>query len=157
VQKLTTFLTFDHQAAQAVDFYTSVFKNSKVISVNKLEVDHPESPPVVLSAEFELEDQRFMALNGGPSFRFEQGFSIYIDCADQSEVDYFWEKLSEGGEQQPCGWLKDRFGVSWQVVPRRLGELMGDPDPVKSKRVIDAMLKMGKIEIAGLERAYAGG
>jgi predicted 3-demethylubiquinone-9 3-methyltransferase (glyoxalase superfamily) len=157
MQKLTTFLTFNDQAEQAVDFYTSVFKNSKVISVNKLEVDHAESPPVVVSAEFELEGQRFLALNGGPSFRFEQGFSIYIDCADQAEVDYFWEKLSEGGEQQPCGWLKDRFGVSWQVIPRRLGELMGDPDPVKSKRVIDAMLKMGKIDVAGLERAYAGG
>jgi predicted 3-demethylubiquinone-9 3-methyltransferase (glyoxalase superfamily) len=109
-----------------------------------------------MSATFELDGQRFMALNGGPSFRFEQGISLFVDCETQEEVDRYWEALSEGGEKGPCGWLTDRFGVSWQVVPRALGEMLGDADPEKAQRVMNAMLQMSKIEIDGLRRAYEG-
>lgn len=152
MNKITTFLTYNNQAEEAVNLYVSIFKNSKVVNMNRMGPDGP-----VLSATFELDGQEFMALNGGPSFSFAEGISLYVDCKTQEEVDYFWDKLTAGGgEPGRCGWLKDKFGVSWQVIPRALNELMGDPDPAKAKRVVQAMLGMNKIEIAGLRRAYDG-
>ena len=145
--KITTFLTFNDQAEEAMNLYVSVFKNSKILNVWR------HSKDKLMSATFEIEGQTFMVLNGGPHFTFSPGISLFVSCETQAEVDELWEKLSEGGEQQPCGWLKDRFGVSWQIIPTALGKLLGDPDPEKSKRVMDAMLKMKKIEIAGLVAA----
>jgi predicted 3-demethylubiquinone-9 3-methyltransferase (glyoxalase superfamily) len=154
MQKITTFLTFEDRAEEAVEFYTSVFDDSKVLSATRYGDSGPGPKGSLMSATFELHGQQFMALNGGPSFSFAQGISLYVDCETQDEVDEFWEKLSEGGEKGPCGWLTDRFGVSWQVIPRALPELLSDPDPEKSKRVMDAMLKMSKIEIDELRKAY---
>jgi predicted 3-demethylubiquinone-9 3-methyltransferase (glyoxalase superfamily) len=154
MQRITTFLTFDGEAEEAVDLYTSIFENSKVISKTQYGEAGPGPAGAFMSATFELDGQQFMALNGGPSFRFEQGISLFVSCETQDEVDYYWEKLSEGGEKGPCGWLTDRFGVSWQVVPRILGEMLHDDDPERAQRVIEAMLRMSKIEIDGLQRAY---
>jgi predicted 3-demethylubiquinone-9 3-methyltransferase (glyoxalase superfamily) len=149
-KKITTFLTFDGQAEEAVAFYTSVFEGSRVLSTTRHE-------GALLTATFELAGQELMALNGGPSFSFSQGISLFVDCETQEEVDDLWEKLTAGGgEPGPCGWLTDRFGVSWQIIPRALGELLGDEDHEKAQRVMQAMLQMGKIEIAGLRRAYEG-
>ncbi|HET7856004.1 MAG TPA: VOC family protein [Gaiellaceae bacterium] len=156
-KKITTFLTFDGRAEEAVDFYTSIFPDSRITSTTRYGEAGPGEPGSFMTGTFELAGQEFMALNGGPSFEFSQGISLFVDCETQEEVDDLWERLSEGGEKGPCGWLSDRFGVSWQIVPRRLVELLGDPDPEKSQRVMEAMLQMGKIEIAGLERAYEGG
>jgi predicted 3-demethylubiquinone-9 3-methyltransferase (glyoxalase superfamily) len=149
MQKITTFLTFESRGRDAVDFYASIFKNSAVNSSMVM----PGSD-ILLHASFTLDGQEFMAMDGGPTFTFEQGTSLFVTCDTQEEVDYFWEKLGEGGEPGQCGWLKDKFGVSWQIVPKALGELMQDPDPAKSQRVMQAMLQMGKIDIAGLEQAY---
>jgi predicted 3-demethylubiquinone-9 3-methyltransferase (glyoxalase superfamily) len=153
-QKIVTFLTFDDEAEEAVNHYTSVFKNSKIIRTNC----YPEGGPVTagsfMSAELELDGQPFFALNGGPSFTFSQGISLFVNCDSQEEIDELWERLSEGGEKGPCGWLTDRFGVSWQIVPRVLGAFLSDPDPEKAQRVMDAMLQMTKLEIKTLQQAH---
>ena len=148
MQKITTFLTFNDQAEEAMNLYVSIFKNAKILSARR------QSKEKLLTATFQIEGQTFMVLNGGPHFTFAPGTSLFVSCETQAEVDELWEKLSEGGEQQPCGWLKDRFGVSWQIIPKALGELLGDPDPEKSKRVMEAMLKMKKIEVSVLQEAY---
>ena len=154
--KITTFLTFDDQAEEAVNFYTSIFENSRILSTNRYGDAGPGPKGSLMTATFELEGEEFIALNGGPSFSFSQGISLLVRCETQAEVDELWEKLSEGGQQGPCGWLTDKFGVSWQVVPRVLGELLSDPDAEKAQRVMSAMLQMSRIDIEGLERAYAG-
>ncbi|MGH3058736.1 MAG: VOC family protein [Gaiellaceae bacterium] len=153
-KKITTFLTFDDQAEEAMELYTSVFENSRILSTTRYGAEGPGPEGSLMTGTFELAGDEFMALNGGPSFSFAQGISLLVDCETQEEVDELWEKLSEGGEKGPCGWLTDRFGVSWQIIPRVLGELLNDEDPEKSKRVMQAMLQMGKIEIDGLRRAY---
>ena len=153
-QKITTFLTFDGRAQEAVDLYTSVFPNSRVTSKRYYGAAGLGLDGSLMTASFELDGQEFSALNGGPSFEFSQGISLFVDCETQEEVDHYWEKLSEGGEQGPCGWLTDRFGVSWQIVPRVLREYLSDEDPEKANRVMNAMLQMSKIEIDGLTRAY---
>jgi predicted 3-demethylubiquinone-9 3-methyltransferase (glyoxalase superfamily) len=153
-KKITTFLTFDGRAEEAVNFYVSIFEDSRIVSSNRYGDAGPAPAGTFMSASFELAGQEFIALNGGPSFTFSQGISLFVDCETQQEVDELWEKLSEGGEKGPCGWLTDKFGVSWQIIPRALGELLNDPDPEKSKRVMEAMLQMSKIEIEGLRKAY---
>jgi predicted 3-demethylubiquinone-9 3-methyltransferase (glyoxalase superfamily) len=156
-KKITTFLTFDGRAEEAVDFYTSIFENSTILSTTRREAGGgPEPEGELISATFTLAGQELMALNGGPSFSFSQGISLYVDCEDQEEVDELWERLTDGGEPGPCGWLTDRFGVSWQIVPRVLGELLADEDRERAGRVLQAMLQMSKIDIAGLRRAYEG-
>ena len=155
-KKITTFLTYDGQAEEAMNLYTSVFPNSKVTSTRRYGEAGPGEAGSLMTGTFELDGQEFMALNGGSSFTFGQGISLFVNCETQDEVDDLWERLSEGGEQGPCGWLTDRFGVSWQIIPRQLGELLGDEDTEKANRVMNAMLKMTKIEIAELERAAQG-
>jgi predicted 3-demethylubiquinone-9 3-methyltransferase (glyoxalase superfamily) len=153
MQKIIPFLWFDGQAEEAADFYTSVFKNSKKGPVMR----NPQSPPgaagQVLTAEWEIEGQRYVGLNGGPQFKFSEAVSLQIQCKDQEEVDYYWNRLLEGGEESMCGWLKDKFGFNWQVTPTRLTELMMSSDKAKAERVMQAMLKMRKIIIADLEAA----
>lgn len=148
MQPITPFLWFNDQAEEAVNFYVSIFKNSKIVSKS------PGPDGNLLSATFELNGQEFMALNGGPMFSFTPAISFFVKCETQEEVDYYWNKLLEGGSEEQCGWLKDKYGLSWQIIPNRLGELLGDPDPEKVNRVTQAMLRMQKIEIAGLEQAY---
>jgi predicted 3-demethylubiquinone-9 3-methyltransferase (glyoxalase superfamily) len=152
-KKITTFLTFDGRAEEAVDFYTSVFDGSKVLGKSHYGEAGPGPAGSMMSATFELAGQEFVALNGGPSFTFSQGISLFVDCETQDEVDELWEALSEAGEKGPCGWLTDKFGVSWQIIPRTLGELLNDEDPEKAQRVMNAMLQMSKIEIEGLRQA----
>ena len=147
MSKVTPFLWFDTQAEEAMKFYISIFKNSRMISVNQRDGR-------VFTVTFELDGQRFMGLNAGPMFKFNEAVSFFVDCETQEEVDYFWEKLSAGGQKSRCGWLKDKFGLSWQIVPTALGRLMGDPDPKKSQAVLQALLKMDKLEIAALQRAH---
>jgi predicted 3-demethylubiquinone-9 3-methyltransferase (glyoxalase superfamily) len=153
-KKITTFLTFDDRAEEAIEFYTSIFDDSRILSTTRYGEAGPGPAGSLMTATFELAGQEFVALNGGPSFSFAQGISLYVDCETQEEVDELWERLSAGGEQGPCGWLTDKFGVSWQIIPRPLPELLGDDDAEKSQRVMEAMLRMGKIEIDGLRRAY---
>ena len=149
MKKITPFLWFDTQAEEAMNLYVSVFKNSKVLGVT------PGPNGIAQSVSFELEGQEFIGLNAGPNFKFNEAISFLVDCRDQAEVDDLWTKLTaDGGEESMCGWLKDKFGLSWQIIPRQLGEWMGDPDPVKAQRVVQAMLKMNKIIIADLEKAY---
>ena len=151
MKKITPFLWFDTQAEEAMNFYVSIFKNSKVGGVSR----GPDGKAFTVS--FELDGQEFMGLNAGPQFKFNESISMYVDCADQVEVDYFWNALTaDGGEESMCGWLKDKYGLSWQIVPKQLGELMGDPDPEKSGRVMQAMLKMQKIVVADLQKAHGG-
>jgi len=153
---ISPFLWFDDQAEEAAAFYTSVFPNSRVLDVTRYGEAGPGEPGSVMLVEFELAGQRFQALNGGPQFAFNESISLYTDCDTQEEVDRLWTRLTEnGGVESQCGWLKDRFGVSWQIVPRRLIELTHDPDPVRAQRVFAAMLQMSKIDIATLEAAYA--
>jgi predicted 3-demethylubiquinone-9 3-methyltransferase (glyoxalase superfamily) len=152
----TMCLWFDGQAEEAANHYTSIFENSKLGRVTRYGEAGPGTPGTVVTVEFELNGQRFVGLNGGPQFVFNESISFQIDCKDQEEVDYYWSKLSEGGEEGPCGWLKDKYGVSWQVIPTVLPELMNDPDPQKAKRATEAMLSMSKLDIAALERAHAG-
>jgi predicted 3-demethylubiquinone-9 3-methyltransferase (glyoxalase superfamily) len=154
MQKITTFLTYDGRAEEAVELYTSIFPDSRILKKSYYGEAGPAPKGTLMTAEFELCGQRFVALNGGPSFGFAQGISLYVDCEDQAEVDEYWEKLTEGGEPGPCGWLTDKFGVSWQIIPRALPELLGDDDPAKANRVMQAMLQMGKIEVDELKRAY---
>lgn len=156
MQKITPFLWFDGEAEEAMKFYTSIFKNSKIGSVTRYGDAGPGPKGTVMSATFELEGQKFMALNGGPLFKFTEAISFFVNCETQQEVDELWEKLSAGGEKSRCGWLKDKYGLSWQIIPSALGELLGDKDPEKSKRVMKAMLQMDKIDIEGLKRAHAG-
>lgn len=149
MQKITPFLWFDDQAEEAMYFYVSVFKNSKVLNVS------PGPNGKAFSVTFELDGQEFMALNAGPQFKFTEAISFFVNCQTQEEVDELWEKLTaDGGEESRCGWLKDKYGLSWQIIPTTLGELLGDPDPAKSQRVMQAMLQMNKIEIEGLRQAY---
>lgn len=154
--KITPFLWFDNQAEEAANFYVSVFENSRVGTIARYGDAGPGPKGSVMTVAFELDGQEFVALNGGPQFKFTEAISFVVNCKTQAEVDKFWRKLSEGGQEGPCGWLKDRFGLSWQIVPSVLPELLNDPDPVKSKRVMEAMLEMKKIDIAGLRRAYDG-
>ena len=156
MQKITPFLWFDNNAEEAMNFYTSIFKNSKVLTVSRYGEAGPGPAGTVMTAEFELEGQEFVALNGGPRFQFTEAISFVVNCETQDEVDYFWESLSEGGQKSRCGWLKDKFGLWWQVVPTILAELMNDKDPEKSKRVMQSMLTMDKIEIEPLKRAHEG-
>ena len=155
MNKITPFLWFDNNAEEAMNFYTSVFKNSKIISANRYPDEVPGMGGLLMSATFQLEGQEFMVLNAGPQFKFNEAVSFFVDCKTQAEVDDLWNKLSaDGGEEAPCGWLKDKFGLSWQIVPSILGELLADPDPVKSQNVLQAMLQMKKIDIAKLQAAY---
>ncbi len=154
MQKITTFLTFDNQAEDAVNFYTSIFKDSKILSTTRYGEAGPGPKGSLMTATFQLAGQQFMALNGGPSFRFSQGISLFVNCETQEEIDELWEKLSEDGQKGPCGWLTDKFGVSWQVVPSILGELLHDKDAEKSKRVMNAMLQMKKLDIRKLKEAH---
>lgn len=155
-QKITPFLWFDNNAEDAVDFYVSVFADSKILSLSRYPEEVPDLGGKAMSIVFQLEGQKFMALNGGPMFHFTEAISLLVDCTSQAEVDHLWTKLCEGGEPGRCAWLKDKFGLSWQIVPRQLGELMGDPDPQKAQRVMQAMLQMSKIDIAALQAAYDG-
>jgi predicted 3-demethylubiquinone-9 3-methyltransferase (glyoxalase superfamily) len=143
MQKITPFLWFDGKAEEAANFYVSVFKNAKIVSGS------------AMSATFEIDGREFIAFNGGPMFKFTEAISLFVSCDTQQEIDHLWEKLSEGGQKQRCGWLKDKFGVSWQIIPPMLGRMLQDKDPATSKRVMQAMLQMDKIDIAGLEKAYA--
>ncbi|HLY60345.1 MAG TPA: VOC family protein [Terriglobia bacterium] len=156
MQKITPFLWFDGKAEEAMNFYVSIFKNSKVLSVTRFGEAGPGPKGSVMTASFQLEGQNFTALNGGPMFTFTPAISFFVSCEIQEEVDELWEKLSAGGEKGRCAWLKDKYGVSWQIVPTALMKLLGDPDPVKSKRVMQAMLQMDKIDIARLKNAYEG-
>jgi len=149
MNKITPFLWFDGQVEEAINFYTSVFKNAKVHSINRAAPGGP-----VFSATFELEGQEFYALNGGPMYKFNEAISFFISCKTQEEVDYYWNELTaDGGEESRCGWLKDKFGLSWQVIPDRLGELLQHKDPAKAQKAMNAMMAMGKIIIADLEKA----
>ncbi|MCI0413714.1 VOC family protein [bacterium] len=154
MQKITPFLWFDDKAEEAMNFYTSIFKNSKTGSIVRYGDAGPGPKGSVLTAEFELEGQKFIALNGGPQFKFTEAISFVVSCETQAEIDEFWEKLSEGGQKSQCGWLKDRYGLSWQIVPPILGQMLRDKDPEKAKRVMEAMLQMTKIDIKALKRAY---
>lgn len=155
-QKITPFLWFDGNAEEAMTFYTSVFKNAKVENVFRNGPHGPGPEGLVMSGTFVLDGQRFMALNGGPHFSFTPAISFFVHCESQEEVDDLWEKLSAGGEKSRCGWLKDKFGVSWQIVPTVLGELLQDKDPEKSGRVMQAMMQMEKLDIRALQQAHAG-
>lgn len=152
--KITPFLWYDTQAEEAMNLYTSIFNNSKAGRITR----SPAAPPGsngVMSVTFEIEGQHFIALNGGPAHTFTPAISLFVDCQTQEEVDALWARLSEGGRPGPCGWLTDKFGLSWQVIPKGLGEMLSDPDPVRSQRVLKAMLQMSKIDLEGLKRAYA--
>ena len=154
--KITPFLWFDTQAEDAANFYVSIFRNSRIVKIARYGAAGPGLEGSVMTVEFELDGQPFIALNGGPYFKFTEAISFSVDCHTQDEVDHYWDNLSAGGEQVQCGWLKDKFGLSWQVNPSILGKLLGDPEPEKAKRVMAAMLKMKKIDIAALHAAYAG-
>lgn len=153
MQKITPFLWFDDNAEEAMNFYVSIFKNSKVGSVTRYSDAGPGPKGTVMSATFELDGQKFMALNAGPQFKFTEAISLFVNCESQQEVDDLWEKLSAGGEKGRCGWLKDKFGLSWQIIPSALGEALGDKDPERAKRAMQAMLQMDKIDIARLKQA----
>lgn len=154
MQKITPFLWFDDNAEEAMNFYTSIFKNSKIGSVSRFPEGAPGPAGKVMSVTFQLEGQEFMALNGGPLFKFTEAISFFVNCETQEEVDDLWAKLSAGGKESQCGWLKDKFGLSWQIIPTALGKMLGDKDREKAKRVMQAMLQMKKIDIAGLQRAH---
>jgi predicted 3-demethylubiquinone-9 3-methyltransferase (glyoxalase superfamily) len=156
VPKITPFLWFDDQAEEAAKLYTSIFDNSRIVNVSRYSEAGPGEPGSVMTVEFELEGQRFVGLNGGPTYQFTEAVSFAVSCETQEEVDDLWAKLSDAGEQGPCGWLKDRFGLSWQITPTALIRLLSDPDREKARRVMQAMMQMEKIEIEGLERAAAG-
>ena len=156
MQKITPFLWFDGKAEEAMNFYVSIFKNSKVVSVTRYGEAGPGPTGTVMSATFQLEGQEFHALNGGPQYKFTPAISLFISCKTQEEVDDLWEKLSEGGRTDQCGWLQDKFGLSWQVIPTILGELLRDKDRAKANRVMQAMMKMTKIDIKKLKQAYEG-
>ena len=156
MQKITTFLWFNDKAEEAAKFYVSLFKNSKIDTVGRYGDAGPGPRGSVMTVNFTLDGQQFIALNGGPVFSFTPAISLLVNCETQEEVDRLWDKLLEGGKPDRCGWLKDRYGLSWQILPTALGKLMSDPDPQKSRRVMEAMLKMDKIDSRKLEEAYAG-
>ena len=156
MQKINPFLWFDGKAEEAMNFYVSVFKNAQVVSVTRNGDGGPGPKGTVMSATFELEGQRFLALNGGPQFSFSPAISFFVNCETQQEVDELWEKLSEGGEKQRCGWLKDKYGLSWQIIPSALGRMLQEKDAEKAARVMKAMLQMDKIDIQRLKQAYDG-
>jgi len=155
MSKLTPCLWFDTQGEEAAEFYTSVFPKSKINHIARYGSAGPRPEGTAMTVDFELDGQKFVALNGGPQFTFNEAISYQVSCKNQDEVDYYWSKLAEGGEEGPCGWLKDKFGLSWQIIPEALPRLLEDPDQEKSQRVMAAMLEMGKIEVEGLERAAA--
>jgi predicted 3-demethylubiquinone-9 3-methyltransferase (glyoxalase superfamily) len=154
MQKIVPFLWFDNQAEEAAHFYTSIFKNSKIGKISRYGDAGPGPKGSVIVVEFQLEGQEFCALNGGSQFTFSPAISFLVNCKTQKEIDSLWEKLSEGGSRERCGWLRDKYGVSWQIVPPILGEMMRDKDPAKSQRVMEALLKMDKLDIAALKKAY---
>jgi len=154
MQKITPFLWFDDKAEEVANFYTSIFKNSRIEGISRYGEAGPGLKGTVMSVTFELDGQKFMALNGGPLFTFTPAISFFVNCETQQEVDELWEKLSAGGKKERCGWLRDKYGISWQIIPTALGKLMGDADPKKSSRVMKAMLEMEKIDIQRLQQAY---
>jgi predicted 3-demethylubiquinone-9 3-methyltransferase (glyoxalase superfamily) len=154
MQKITPFLWFDDKAEEAMNFYVSIFKNSKVGSITRYGEAGPGPRGTVMSATFQLDGQDFFALNGGPLFKFTEAISFFVNCETQQEVDELWDKLSSGGKPSRCGWLKDKYGLSWQIIPSVLGRMLGDKDPAKAQRVMQAMLQMEKIDIAKLRQAY---
>ncbi len=156
MSKVTTFLTFKENGEEAVNLYVSLIKNSKITSIVRSEGGGPFPEGALQHASFSLDGQEFAAMDGGPYFSFDQGFSIFVNCETQEEIDRLWDKLSEGGEEQQCGWLKDKYGVSWQIVPSILGDMLMNGDGEKSKRVTEAFLKMTKFDIQALQEAYAG-
>jgi predicted 3-demethylubiquinone-9 3-methyltransferase (glyoxalase superfamily) len=156
MSRITPFLWYDTQAEQAANFYVSVFDNAKILNVTRYGDGGPAPKGTAMTVMFELDGQKFTALNGGPHFRFNEAVSFVVQCRTQTEVDRYWRALSAGGEESQCGWLKDKFGLSWQIVPESLGRLLNDPDPQKAQRVMGAMMTMKKIDIAELERAHAG-
>jgi predicted 3-demethylubiquinone-9 3-methyltransferase (glyoxalase superfamily) len=156
MQKITPFLWFDGKAEEAVNFYVSIFKNSQIISMVRFGEAGPGPEGSVMSATFQLEGQEFFALNGGPQFSFTPAISFFVNCETQAEVDELWEKLSAGGKKERCGWLRDKYGLSWQIIPTVLGKLLHDPDPTKANRVMQAMLQMDKLDINRLQQAYDG-
>jgi predicted 3-demethylubiquinone-9 3-methyltransferase (glyoxalase superfamily) len=157
MQKIVTSLWFDADAEEAASFYVSLFPDSRILNVSRYGPDSPMPEGTVLTVDFELAGVHFNALNGGPTFKFTEATSLLVNCVDQAEVDRLWDALTaDGGEPSQCGWLKDRYGLSWQIVPITLGELMSDPDPARAGRVMQAMLKMTKLEVADLQRAYDG-
>ncbi len=153
-QKITPFLWFDNQAEEAANFYVSIFKNSRITGIDRYGAAGPLPKGTVMTVSFDLEGQGLIALNGGPEYKFTEAISFFVNCETQAEVDELWAKLSAGGEEGPCGWLKDKYGLSWQIVPTILPELLSDPDPEKSQRVMRAMLQMKKLDISTLKRAY---
>jgi predicted 3-demethylubiquinone-9 3-methyltransferase (glyoxalase superfamily) len=155
-QKIVPNLWFDTQAEEAAKFYISVFKDSRIVNVAHYTEVGPGEPGTVMTVEFELDGQRFVGINGGPQFQFDEAVSFQITCEDQDEVDYYWERLTEGGEESQCGWLKDKYGLSWQVVPTGMEEVFSDPDPERAKRAMEAMLKMRKLDIEALRSAADG-
>ncbi len=154
--KINPFLWFDDKAEEAANFYVSVFPNSRIVETVRYGDSGPGPKGSVMTVAFDLDGQRFNALNGGPVFKFTEAVSFVVDCRDQAEVDHYWDRLTDGGQPSQCAWLKDRYGVSWQIVPEALIRLLKDPDPVKAQRVMAAMMKMSKIDVAKLEAAYAG-
>ena len=154
-QKITTFLWFDNNAEEAVNFYTSIFKNSRITATSRYSEVGPGAAGTIMTIAFELDGQQFTALNGGPHFKFTEAISLVVNCKDQEEVDYFWERLGEGGQESQCGWLKDKFGLSWQIVPEALMRLLKETDPSKAPRVMQALLAMKRIDIRTLEEAAA--
>jgi predicted 3-demethylubiquinone-9 3-methyltransferase (glyoxalase superfamily) len=156
MQKIVTYLWFDKNAEEAAQHYTSIFKNSKIRSVSRYGEAGPGPKGMAMIVTFQLEGQEFIALNGGPQFKFTEAISLLVNCETQQEVDGLWRQLSAGGAESQCGWLKDKFGLSWQIIPTALGKMLGDKDPKKAGRVMQAMLQMKKIELPKLERAYAG-
>ncbi|RVX45866.1 putative 3-demethylubiquinone-9 3-methyltransferase (glyoxalase superfamily) [Nonomuraea polychroma] len=156
MQKITTYLWFDNQAEEAAQFYTSLFADSRILEVQRYPEGAPGPAGTAMIVTFELAGQRFIALNGGPQFTFNEAVSLYVDCESQEEVDELWAKLTDRGEESRCGWLKDRWGLSWQIIPRRLSELLSDPDPARAQRAMQAMLGMQKIDVQALEKAAAG-
>ncbi len=153
MRKITPNLWFDTEAEEAAGFYISVFENSRIVNVTHYTEAGPRPAGTVMTVEFELDGQRFIGINGGPQFKFDEAVSFEIECEDQQEIDYYWSRLTEGGEESQCGWLKDRYGLSWQVVPTGMEELFADPDPKRAERAMKAMLEMGKIDIAALRSA----
>jgi predicted 3-demethylubiquinone-9 3-methyltransferase (glyoxalase superfamily) len=152
-QRITPNLWFDTEAEEAAGFYVSVFRNSRIVNVARYPEGGPREAGMVMTVGFELDGQRFVGINGGPEFTFDEAVSLQIDCEGQEEVDYYWERLTDGGEEGPCGWLKDRYGLSWQVVPAGMDELFSDPDPERARRAMEAMLKMRKLDVAELRAA----
>ncbi|MPZ68261.1 MAG: VOC family protein [Actinobacteria bacterium] len=156
MQKIVTNLWFDTESEEAAGFYISIFPNSKIVNITHYLEAGPREAGMVLTVDFELDGQRFTALNGGPDFKFNEAISLLVPCETQAEIDEYWKRLSDGGEEGPCGWLKDRYGVSWQITPVALEDMISDPDTAKANRAMAAMLKMGKLDLAALQKAYDG-